>query len=134
MSDYEAKLSALDSKYNELNGNHNKYVSKTEIEGEAMKAFGTHKINPDAFDGVLAQIKSKFTVDNGQVIARDGDSILTGENGNLTVSEFVASQPEIFKIQSSGGNGQGNNSNNAQVQGKTSRQKIESGLSALMNK
>ena len=42
------------------------------------------------------------------MVGKDGDTILTGANGNLTVSEFVAGQPEIFKIQSSGGNGNGN--------------------------
>ena len=133
-SDYEAKINNVQSQYEQLLNSHNSYVSKTEIEGEAIKAFSAHKINPDAFDGVLAQIKSKFTVDNGQVIAKDGDTILTGADGNLTVSEFVASQPEIFKIQSSGGNGQGNNNAQPQAQGKTSREKISSGLAQMMNK
>ena len=107
-SDYEAKINNVQTQYEQLLNSHNSYVSKTEIEGEAIKAFSVHKINPDAFDGVLAQIESKFSVDNGQVIARDGETILTGADGNLTISEFVAGQPEIFKIQSNGGKGSGN--------------------------
>ena len=108
-SDYEAKIQALTSQLNDSTGNYNTVVSKYEIEGAAVKAFTEHKISPDAYDAVLSQINSKFSVDNGRVIAKDGDSILTGANGNLTVSEFVAAQPEIFKIQSSGGNANGGN-------------------------
>ena len=110
-SDYEAKIQALTSQLNDSTGNYNTVVSKYEIEGAAVKAFTEHKISPDAFDAVMSQINNKFSIDNGRVIAKDGDNILSGSNGNLTVSEFVASQPEIFKIQSSGGNGSGNNSN-----------------------
>ena len=107
-SDYEAKIEALTGQNAATTGSYNSLVSKYEIEGAATKAFGEHKISPDAYDAVLSQIKSKFSIDNGQVVGKDGDTILTGANGNLTVSEFVAGQPEIFKIQSSGGNGNGN--------------------------
>jgi len=107
-SDYEAKINILTKQLDDSSGNYNSLIAKHEIEGAATKAFGEHKINPDAFDSVMAQIKSKFSIDNGQVVAREGDNILTGADGNLTVSEFVASQPEIFKIQSNGGKGNGN--------------------------
>ena len=110
-SDYEAKLSALSEQLTGNTNNYNSLVSKYEIEGAATKAFGEHKISPDAFDAVLSQIKSKFSIDNGQVVAREGDTILTGADGNLTVSEFVASQPEIFKVQSSGGSAKGGEQN-----------------------
>tara|TARA_R110002153_G_scaffold187827_1_gene340790 strand:- start:55 stop:744 length:690 start_codon:yes stop_codon:yes gene_type:complete len=111
VSDYEAKISTLNEQIKSSTGNYNTVVSKYEIEGAAVKAFTEHKISPDAFDAIMSQINNKFSIDNGRVIAKDGDNILAGANGNLTVSEFVASQPEIFKIQSSGGNGSGNNSN-----------------------
>ena len=107
-SDYEAKIEALTSQLNDSSSNYNTIVSKYEIEGAAAKAFGEHKISPDAYDAVLSQIKTKFSIDNGKVVAKDGDHILTGADGNLTVSEFVAGQPEIFKIPSSGGNASGN--------------------------
>ena len=107
-SDYEAKLKILTGQLEQSSGNYNSLIAKHEIEGAATKAFGEHKINPDAFDSVMAQIKSKFSIDNGQVVAKEGESILTGSDGNLTVSEFVAGQPEIFKIQSNGGKGSGN--------------------------
>lgn len=109
-SDYEAKLEAQAKQLSELSSSNSSIISKYEIEGAAVKAFAEHKISPDAFEAVMAQIKNKFIIDNGKPVAREGDKILTGANGNLTVSEFVASQPEIFKIQSSGGNGNGNNS------------------------
>ena len=70
----------------------------------------------------MSQIKTKFSIDNGRVIAKDGDNILTGANGNLTVSEFVASQPEIFKIQSSGGNGNGGNTSTQVDRGAAKRE------------
>ena len=111
VSDYEAKISTLNEQVKNSNSNHDTVVSKYEIEGAAVKAFSEHKISPDAFNAVMSQINNKFSIDNGRVIAKDGDNILAGANGNLTISEFVASQPEIFKIQSSGGNGSGNNSN-----------------------
>ena len=143
-SDYEAKIQALTSQlndstgnYNNLitkteiegavtkeykNGNYNTVVSKYEIEGAAVKAFTEHKISPDAYEAVLSQINTKFSVDNGRVIAKDGDNILTGANGNLTVSEFVASQPEIFKIQSNGGNGNGGNTSTQVDRGAAKRE------------
>ena len=111
VSDYEAKISTLNEQVKNSNSNHDTVVSKYEIEGAAVKAFSEHKISPDAFNAVMSQINNKFSIDNGRVIAKDGDNILAGANGNLTISEFVGSQPEIFKIQSSGGNGSGNNSN-----------------------
>ena len=111
VSDYEAKISTLNEQVKNSNSNHDTVVSKYEIEGAAVKAFSEHKISPDAFNAVMSQINTKFSIDNGRVIAKDGDNILAGANGNLTISEFVGSQPEIFKIQSNGGNGSGNNSN-----------------------
>ena len=132
-SDYEAKLKAANDQLSATASNHTSLLTRYEIEGAASKAFVEHKINPQAFDSVMAQIKSKFTIDNGSVIARDGDTILTGANGNLTVSEFVASQPEIFKLQSTGGNGQGNKVPEQQ-RGASSQDKIKSGLGALMSK
>lgn len=108
-ADYQSKIDNLTNQLNESSAASNKMQAKFEIEGAATKAFGEHKINPDAFDSVMAQIKSKFSIDSGNVVAKDGDNILAGADGNLTVSEFVASQPEIFKIQSSGGNGNGSN-------------------------
>ena len=107
-SDYQAKIDNLTKQLNNVSSQHSSVISKYEIEGAAAKAFGEHKISPEAYDAVLSQIKSKFTIDNGKVIAKEGDKILTGANGNLTVSEFVAAQPDIFKIPSSGGKGTGN--------------------------
>lgn len=106
-SDYDAKLQKLTGDLDAANKNYNSVVSKYEIEGAAHKAFSSHKISPDAQEAVMAQIRTKFTIDNGSVVARDGDKILTGSNGNLTIDEFVASQPEIFKIQSNGGRAAG---------------------------
>ncbi len=119
-SDYQAKIDNLTNQLNDSAGNYNNLMTKTEIEGAATKAFSAHKINPDAFDSVMAQIKSKFSIDNGQVVAKDGENILMGADGNLTVSEFVASQPEIFKIQSNGGAANGND-NSSHVANSTAK-------------
>ncbi len=131
-ADYKGQISNLNDQLNSNTGQYNNLVSKYEIEGAATKAFATHKINPDAYDGVMAQIKSKFSIDNGLVVAKDGDSILAGADGNLTVSEFVASQPEIFKIQSNGGKATGSESKGGMQQGTSSQDKIKSGLAARM--
>ena len=131
-SDHNAKIEALIGKYDKLSSSHNATISKYEIEGAANKAFGTHKINPDAYDSIMAQIKTKFSIDNGQAVAKDGDKIITGANGNLTIDEFVSSQPEIFKLQSNGGAGAGNNSTTSGKSIQTSREKITAGLASMM--
>jgi len=131
-ADWSAKNNTLSTENEELKKVNSSIISKYEIEGAAAKAFATHKINPDANDSVLAQIRAKFSVDNGQVVAKDGDSIIAGTNGNLTVDEFVGSLPEIFKIQSNGGQGKGNDSNQSMSQGKTSADRIKAGLAARM--
>ena len=110
-------------------------MAKYEIEGAATKAFAEHKIAPDATEAVLAQIRGKFTVENGHVIAKDGDKILTGQDGNLTVSEFVASQPEIFKVQSQGGSGSGQQQpQQQQRQNISSTNRIANGLKQLQER
>lgn len=131
-SDFEAKLTNSASEIEQLRKQNSSIVNKYEIEGAASKAFVSHHINPDANESLLAQIRSKFTVDNGQVVAKDGDTILTGADGNLTVDEFVASQPEIFKIQSNGGKGQGSDNNQPMAKGQTSQERIRAGLAKRM--
>jgi len=80
----------------------------------------------------MAQVKAKFSIDNGSVIAKEGDLIVAGENGNLTVDEFVSGMPEIFKIQSTGGRGGGGDGqNNVAKSNNTGLSQIHSGLSKL---
>jgi len=130
-SDYEAKIATLTDSVANANTNFNSVVSKYEIEGAANQAFSRHKISPDAYETVMAHVKSKFTIDNGAVIAKDGDSIVTGIDGNLSVDEFVSNMPEAFKVQSSGGRPKGGDGQGVNNQ-KSSNQKITSGLSKLM--
>jgi len=111
-SDYQAKLDNLTKQLNEVSSQHSSVISSMKSRAQRLKHSASIKL-PEAYDAVLSQIKSKFTIDNGKVIAKDGDNILTGANGNLTISEFVAGQPDIFKIPSSGGKGTGNDSNNS---------------------
>ena len=113
-SDYEAKIQALNSQLNDSTGNYNNLITKTEIEGAANSAFSKHSIRPSLSNAAMLLVKNTFSVDQGRVIAKDGDNILAGANGNLTISEFVDSLGEDFKIQSSGGNGNGGN-NSTQV-------------------
>ena len=133
-SDYEGKITNLTSQLKELTGINAQIVSKYEIEGAANSAFTKHKISPDAHLAVMAQIKNKFSVNGGKVVAMNGETIELGNDGNLTVDEFVHSMPEIFKIQSNGGNGSGNNSPTPQAQTMNSNQKITSGLNKLLNR
>ena len=109
-SDYEAKLANLTSQVEAGNSKNQALVSKYEIEGAAQKAFAEHKIQPEAQAAVMAQIKGMFSVNDGKVLAMDGETIVTGADGNLSVSEFVQNQPEFMKVASSGGHGSGSDS------------------------
>ena len=111
VSDYEAKIKNLTGQLDDSTGNYNNLITKTEIEGAANTAFSKHSIRPALSSAAMLLVKNTFSIDNGRVIAKDGDKILAGADGNLTISEFVDSLGEDFKIQSSGGNGNGNNSN-----------------------
>jgi hypothetical protein len=133
-NDYQAKLENATAQVSGFESKYNQLVSKHEIEGAALKAFGAHNIRPDAHSAVLAQIKSTFVVDNGSVIAKNGDSIITGVDGNLTIDEFVGNQPDFMRVPNTAGAGNGDESNNGMSNGNSSRDKITSGLQALMKK
>ena len=106
-SDFEAKLSALQNKFEMSENNNSSLITKYEIEGAAHKAFSTHKIQPEAQAAIMAQINGMFTVNAGSVVAMEGDTIKVGADGNYTVDEFVSSQPDFMKVQSEGGAGTG---------------------------
>ena len=135
-SDYEAKLVTAQGNAETATGKYHSLVSKTEIEGAAFKAFGLAKIRPDAHDAVMAQIKSKFSVgEDGMVIAKDGDKILTGADGNLTIAEFDESQPDFMRVPNTPGGGDGNDHGKPpKEQGTSSQEKIQKGLKELMDK
>ena len=133
-SDFEAKLRASGEQLVGAQSQYSSLVTKYEIDGAASKALTKHKISPDAHDAVMSQIRNKFVIDNGQVVARDGDKILTGANGNLTVDEFVGSQPEIFKVQSNGGGGQGGQGHGEARKFSSNNERITAGLKARLNK
>ena len=131
-SDFEAKLAASNATNTTWASKYNTLATKHQIEGAALKAFGDHKIRPDAHDAVLSQIKSKFSIDpEGKAIAKDGDKILTGANGNLTISEFVGSQPDFMRVPNSAGGGRGGEDGGGQKSG-SSLDKISSGLKAKL--
>lgn len=112
-SDYEAKIKKLTSDLEASQKSYTDTVSKYEISGAAQKAFATHKINPEMQDFVMTKINGMFTIDNGQAIARNGDEIMTGANGNLTIDEYVGGLPDTFRVPSSGGRGNGSNAGGA---------------------
>ena len=131
-SDLDAKIANLE---NELNGSKASYtslISKHEIEGAANTAFTKHKILPDAHNALMAEVRNKFSINNGSVVSMNGESIELGADGNLTVDEFISNQPEMFKIQSSGGGGQGSDNSTASKAGSSSQDKYKSGLKKLM--
>jgi len=129
-SDFEAKLQAANERGDKYKNLSISTTKKYEIEGATSKALGAHKIRPDFNEAVNLMVSDKFTVNNGAVVAMDGDQILTGANGNLTVDEFVGSLSESYKIQSNGGGGQGGGGPTGTD--KTSQQKIASGLANLI--
>lgn len=132
--DYEGKLNTTAQQAEEYKSKYESVVSKHEIEGAAFKAFGAHKIRPEASDALLAQIKTTFALDNGRVVARNGEEILSGENGNLTIDEFVAQQPEFYRIGNDPGGASREKGSPAMKQGNSSRDRITSGLGKLMAK
>ena len=104
-SDYSAKLNTAIETNAALTAQNTSMISRYEIEGAATKAFAANHIRPEAQAAVMAQIKATFSVNGGAVVAMDGDNILAGVDGNLTVNEFVGSQPEFMKVPNEGGGG-----------------------------
>ena len=135
-SDYEAKLLTATTTAGDATSKYHTLVSKTEIEGAAFKAFGATKIRPDAHDALLAQIKSTFSVgEDGMVVGKNGEAILTGADGNLTIAEFVNNQPEFMRVPNTPGAGNPDDQTKPPApQGSTSQEKIQKGLTELMNK
>ena len=121
----------MTEQFTDVNSKYNNLISKNEIEGAATTAFSKYKINPEANQAAMAQVKAKFSINGGSAVAMDGDKIETGANGNLTIDEFVSNMPECLKIQSKGGNGQGGNGHH-QNANTTSQQKIAAGLGKLL--
>lgn len=134
-TDYEGKLVVATTAASDATSKYHALLSKTEIEGEAFKAFGITKIRPDAHNAVMAQIKSTFKVEDGVVVGKDGDKVLAGVDGNLTIAEFVNNQPEFMRVPNTPGGGQDNEHGKPPMpQGSTNQEKIQKGLKELMNK
>jgi len=126
-SDYKAKLDHANQTIDDLTANNSSIVSKYEIQGATSKAFSEFKIRPEMQAALTSQINSKFTVKEGKVVAMEGNNIVTGKDGNLSINEFVSTQPDIMKIPSSGGNGNGGGGGVGQSD-RSSADKIKSGL------
>ena len=136
-ADWQAKLDTANKRAEdaekmalEAENSKSNYVKKFEIDNAAHKAFAEHKIRPELQDSLTAEINAKFTVKEGQVVAMDGDKIIAGANGNLSISEFVSSKDDVYKIPSSGGNGAGGggDSSNKTL---SSHDKIKAGLAKM---
>ena len=132
-TDYKGKLQVATDNANNATNQYHSLMSKTEIEGAAFKAFGSNKIRPEAHDAVMAQIKNTFSVQDGVVIGKQGETVLAGANGNLTINEFVNSQPDFMRVPNSPGGASGGD-NAPMAPGRSSQDKIQSGLESLMNK
>lgn len=134
-NDFEAKLLTATNSASDATSKYYDLVSKTEIEGAAFKAFGATKIRPDAHDALMAQIKSTFKVEDGIVVGKNGESILTGADGNMTIAEFVNNQPEFMRVPNTAGGGNPDEGGKAPMaSGSTSQEKIQKGLTELMGK
>ena len=131
-SDFEGKLLAATNMAGDATSKYHTLVSKTEIEGAAFKAFGATKIRPDAHDALMAQIKSTFKVEDGIVVGKNGEAILTGADGNLTIAEFVNNQPDFMRVPNSPGAGNGGEGGEPNRSASSSHDKITAGLKDLM--
>ncbi len=127
VNDYQAKLDTANETIAALQSDKSGIINKYEIQNATATALAANKINPTFHSPLTAQINSMFTVKEGNVVAMDGDKIMTGANGNLTISEFVESQDDAFKIRSSGGNGTGGGGDGGNAP-RTSGEKIKAGL------
>jgi len=129
--DFEGKIKTLTTSHTESINNYNTLATKTHIEGVAMKSFVTHNIRPDANNAIMSQIKAKFSLDGGKAVAKNGDVIEAGADGNLTIDEFVASQPDFMRVPNTPGAGNGNDGHKQQGANTSSVDKIAAGLKAL---
>ena len=69
------------------------------------------------------------------VVGKNGEAILTGADGNLTIAEFVNNQPEFMRVPNTPGGGNPDDQTKAPAaQGSSSQEKIQKGLTELMNK
>tara|TARA_R100000541_G_scaffold28160_2_gene37479 strand:+ start:2235 stop:2942 length:708 start_codon:yes stop_codon:yes gene_type:complete len=132
-NDFNGKLENMTNQMTDWKNKYDNLATRHAIDGEAQKAFVEHKIRPEAQDGIMAQIKSKFSIDEtGVAVGRDGDKILSGSDGNLTIGEFVSNQPDFMRVPNSpgGGNGGGGGNQN-QNENVSSVDKIASGLKTM---
>lgn len=132
-ADYEGKLTAVTEKLSTADNNVAAMQTRYEIEGAAAKAMAENKIRPEMIDAAMALVKSKFTLENGQAVAKDGDTYVQGKEGNLTISEFIAGQPEGFKIGSGGGGALGGDGKAGEPGALSSTAKIANGLRKLQS-
>ena len=126
-SDYQAKLQHANEQIESLTSSNSNIVSQYEIQGATSKAFSEFKIRPEMQGALTSQINSMFSVKEGKVVAMEGDKILTGSDGNLSINEFISTQPDIMKIPSSGGGGMGGSGGTPNAP-RSSISKIASGL------
>jgi len=130
ISDLEAKNIALTERGDSYKTRYEAEVREHQIGGATSKAFNEHKIRHEMQEPLMAQINSMFTIRGDNVVAMDGDKIITGKDGNLTINEFVSSRPDAMKIPSSGGNGTGGGTGGGNAN-RTTMDKYKSGLMEL---
>ena len=128
-SDFQSKLDAANKRNDALAAQLADRDVKELIENSAHKAFTEHRIRPEVQDDLMKSIKSTFSVKDGKAVGMDGETILAGANGNLSINEFVEGKPDFMKIPSNGGkggeNGGSGNSGGKQLHGVA---KIQAGL------
>ena len=134
VSDFEAKLDnltkALEDAQTQIQDRDNKILTverETKIHAEAQRAMNEAKIRPEVQDIVMSDINAKFTIVDGQAVAMDGDKIMAGSNGNLTISEHISGLHDSMKMDSAGGHGRGGMMGGNQPH-KSSIDKIASGI------
>lgn len=115
-SQYKADLKKLQDERDDLaakNQASSTRIRDLMIDSNVVAAFVAEKGLETAVPDVVLRAKSVFTVEDGEVIARDSSGeIITGKDGPLTIKEWAASlketAPHLFPS-SQGSGAQGNN-------------------------
>lgn len=106
--DWEGKYNKIAEEKTQAEARALSIQKRYDIETAAIHSIAEMKINPELTDAVLALVKAKFDIDNGQVVAiKDGQIEAGKDGGNLTIKGFIESLPESFKIKSVGSGARG---------------------------
>ncbi|MCE8020174.1 hypothetical protein HOP51_08605 [Halomonas sp. MCCC 1A11036] len=87
---YQRELQDRDERLNQLQAQ----LDERDLETELHRAAGKASLIPEAAADAYLVAKTLFKREEGQFVAKDGDSVLMGKDGPLTVGEWIEAQRE----------------------------------------